>query len=114
MRFPASRPLRAQRAQELGLNAGASAREDGALELRVASERLAYGVRVHVPGFVPSDDAFSVEPRHERVVQLLPRTPDAIFAGGSVTAVNLQGQLPVPASGDAPRAHAQTLRGSSG
>ena len=68
---------------------------DGVIRLRVGSRRLAYGVRIHAPGFAPDDDAFSVEPGGSRQVDLRPRTPDARF-GGELSAINLAGRLPIP------------------
>jgi hypothetical protein len=49
----------------------------------VRSRRLAYGVRIH--GVAASDNAFSVEPGHERVVT----APGAT----ALTALNLRGQV---------------------
>jgi beta-mannosidase len=95
MRFPAGRPTAMESATRLGLQANAQQLPDGALCLRVRTGRLAYGVCIHIPGFTPSDDAFSVEPGAERVVRLLAQTDDATFAGGSLSAINLRGQAPV-------------------
>jgi len=95
MRFPAGRPTATEPAGRLGLRASARVLPDRGLRLHVCTGRLAYGVRVHIPGFIPIDDAFSVEPGGERVIHLLPRTADAIFAGGALSAVNLRGQSPV-------------------
>ena len=95
MRFPAGRPVAVESAARLGLRGGARVLSDGSLGLHVRSDRLAYGVRVRIPGFTPSDDAFSVEPGGERVVPLRPLKADATFAGGALTAVNLRGTVPV-------------------
>ena len=62
VRFPAGRPLATEPAARLGLEATLAAGGDGTALLRVTSRRLAYGVRVHAPGFAPDDDAFSIEP----------------------------------------------------
>lgn len=88
--FPAREPT-----ERLGLEARAEPRAGGTLQLAVRSRRLAYGVRVRVGGFVPSDDAFCVEPGGERIVHLHPTALDTRFAGGTVTALNLAGAVPV-------------------
>jgi beta-mannosidase len=95
MRFPAGRPQETETSTRMGLQADVGEQADGMLRLRVRTGRLAYGVRVHVPGFTPTDDAFSVEPGRERIVQLLPRLAEATFAGGALTAVNLRGRIAV-------------------
>ncbi len=83
MRFPAERPLAVETAPRLGLQASIQHLSAGALSLQVRAKRLAYGVRVRVPGFTPSDDGFSIEPGGERVVRLHPQTDDATFERGS-------------------------------
>jgi beta-mannosidase len=62
--------------------------EDGAVVLR--ADRLAWGVRIEAPGFVPDDDAFVLLPGVERRVG---GRGDA--RGGRVTALNLIGEAPV-------------------
>ncbi len=93
--FPAGRPLTPERGDRLGLSASAERHGDGTIRLTVASRRLAYGVRIHVPGFATSDDAFSVEPGGTRTVALTPLTPDAAFPGGNVSALNLRGRVTI-------------------
>jgi beta-mannosidase len=95
MRFPVERPIALETATQMGLQASAQRLPDGALCLRVRTGRLAYGVCIHIPGFTPCDDAFSVEPGGERVVRLIPHTADTTLAKGTLTAVNLRGQVPV-------------------
>ena len=63
--------------------------------LRVRTRSLAYAVRVHVPGYIPSDDTFSIEPGGERTLSLVPRTPETTYAGGTVAALNMQTQTPI-------------------
>jgi beta-mannosidase len=92
VRFPAGRPAAAEPAGRIGLEASAQSLPGGTVRLTVSSRRLAYGVRVHVPGFVPADDAFAIEPGATRSVMLRPRTPDAAFAGGALTALNVRGR----------------------
>ncbi len=93
-RFPAGRPRSVEPADRLGLSAQARPCGDGRYRLTVDTRRLAYGVRIHAPGFVPDDDAFSIEPGGSRQVDLHPRTPDARF-GGELTAINLAGRVPI-------------------
>ncbi len=93
MRFPAARPLMSERAERLGLQGTVELNGASGLRLAVRSRRLAYGVRVHVPGFESSDDAFSVEPGGERVVLLRPRGEDMAFEGGALSALNLEGRV---------------------
>ena len=95
--FPAGRPLTPERDDRLGLTAVARAGADRTVRLTVASRRLAYGVRIHVPGFAPSDDAFSVEPGGFRNVVLTPDDTAAGFAGGAVSALNLRGRALIAA-----------------
>ena len=90
--FPAGRPLAQERADRLGLTATSATAEDGTVLVAVTSRRLAYGVRIHAPGFAPSDDAFSVEPSGVRTVTLAPIQPGARFDGGQLTALNLIGR----------------------
>jgi beta-mannosidase len=95
IRFPAARPTGIESASTMELEASAAPLADGTLELRVRSRRLAYGVRIHAPGFSPSDNAFSVEPGHERRLLLRPREDGAVPAGVALTALNLDGRVRV-------------------
>jgi urease beta subunit len=61
----------------------------------VATRRLAYGVRIHVAGFAPSDDAFSVEPGGSRTIELRPLMAGRALAGGALTALNLDGRVAI-------------------
>jgi beta-mannosidase len=96
-RFPAGPPAGLDTADGLGLEAElrAAGAPSGAPVLAIRSRRLAYGVRVQVPGFLPADDAFSVEPGHERLVALRPLGDAAPPRGAALTAINLRGRLPV-------------------
>ncbi|MCW3022161.1 MAG: glycoside hydrolase family 2 protein [Conexibacter sp.] len=60
----------------------------------LATERVAWGVRISAPGFVPVDDAFDLVPGGERLVALRP-VGNAVWAGGAVTALNLIGEAPI-------------------
>ena len=109
MRFPAGRPTAREPAARLGIEAWTRPGPDGKLALTVRCRRLAYGVRVTVPGFVPEDNAFSIEPGRERVLELrpTPEGPDRADgsltvqgpdrAGGSLTALNLEVPLTIEA-----------------
>jgi beta-mannosidase len=66
--------------------------------VEVGAERVAWGVRLEVPGFVPDDDAFDVVPGCPRRVVLRPARPDARFEGGRVTALNLIGERAIGAT----------------
>lgn len=93
-RFPAGRPLRPETAAQLGLRATLRTVDAESASATVASRRLAYGVRLHVPGFVAEEDAFGVEPGHTRTVRLR-RDGDAGGGAGHLTALNLSGRVPV-------------------
>ncbi|MDQ6811633.1 MAG: glycoside hydrolase family 2 protein, partial [Actinomycetota bacterium] len=94
-RFPSARPLATEPAAHLGLHASARELDCGDVRLTLGTRRFAYGVRLHFPGFRPSDDALSIEPGAQRVVRLFARTEQSVFAGGWLTAVNLSGRIPV-------------------
>jgi beta-mannosidase len=109
-RCPAGRPTAVRTADELGLSARLQTGAGGELAVRVASARFADGVRVSVSGHVPADDAFGVEPGHERVVALAPAAPgdprarsDPPAAGtGVLTALNLAGRARIAPLGAEP------------
>jgi beta-mannosidase len=122
VRFPAGRPLASEHGSDLGLAASARVLDDGVTQVSVRTTRFAYGVRVCVPGFRASDDAFSVEPAGERSVLLSPCEDGAVFGGGWLTAVNLRGRVRVataeqadssPVDGVQPDAVHATLEGRS-
>jgi beta-mannosidase len=99
-RFPAGRPLVRESTSRLGLEATLTALDHDSARLAVRSRRLAYGVRVAMPGFQPCDDAFCVEPGGERQI-VLRRTSERSLTGGVgvVTALNANGRLSVSESG---------------
>jgi beta-mannosidase len=66
-------------------------------EVTVTTEQLAWGVRVHAPGFRPGDDGFVLVPGTPRTVVLMP-VDGATFSGATVTALNLIGEAPVDAA----------------
>jgi beta-mannosidase len=93
--FPAGRPSGRESLADMGLLASARTLEDGTTSLSVKARRLAYGVRIHAPGFTPDDDAFSVEPGGERIVLLRAHNAEAALSGATLTALNLDGRAPV-------------------
>ena len=99
VRFPAGRPVDVESAARLGLQASARHESEGTVHLTVSSRRLAYGVRIHVPGFIPADDVFSVEPGRTRSVVLHPHVDQAAFRGGALTALNLEGRVSITLPG---------------
>ena len=92
--FPAGRPLVQESAQRLGLSAVLTMTPDDTVRIDVSTRRLAYGVRIHVPGWSTSDDAFSVEPGGSRTVTLRP-APGGTRHGGWLSALNLLGHVPI-------------------
>ena len=98
-RFPAGWPLERESPERLGLSAQAQQLPDGNTQLVISSQRLVYGVEIHAPGFLPSDDGFSIEPGGKRVVTLRPRDTDdtgaTSYDGGILTAPNLAGRIPI-------------------
>ncbi|MGI8512930.1 MAG: hypothetical protein ACR2NH_09940 [Solirubrobacteraceae bacterium] len=103
VRFPTGRPKGCQPAHELGLEMELRTATEGAPQLSLSSRRLVYGVRLHVPGFLPDDDAFCLEPGRERVVALRPVGTGAADPGtATVTALNLAGSVPIEAAGAQP------------
>jgi beta-mannosidase len=63
--------------------------------VELQTERLAWGVRIQAPGLAAADDGFVLAPGAPRTVALRPLTPDAGWAGGAVTALNLIGETPI-------------------
>ncbi len=66
--------------------------------MTVATERLAWGVRIHAPGLRADDDAFVVVPGVPRSVTLWPVVAGASPNGATVTALNLIGEAPIGAA----------------
>ena len=93
MRFPAGRPLKRESPQTLGLDAQAEALPDGCVRVVLSCRRLAYGVEMHAPGFLPDDDGFSIEPGGERVVVLRPTGTNSSLGDIRVSAVNMDGRI---------------------
>ncbi len=93
VRFPAGRPLEREAPEQLGLAVETLLLAAGEVELALASRRLAYGVRIEAPGFLPSDDGFFIEPGATRNVLLRPTGPDSSLEAVKVGAVNMRGDL---------------------
>jgi beta-mannosidase len=91
--FPAGRLTPPEPASALGLEASVSSLADGTPALRVSSRRFADGVRIEAEGFAAEDNAFGIEPGHERVIALHPLEPGAELAAVSVSALNLTGRV---------------------
>jgi beta-mannosidase len=101
-RFPAGRPLRRRSQDELGLTATLSPLEQGRAKLILRSRRVAYEVRIHIPGVSASDDALTLEPGVERELTLEARGPGEGALSGSLTALNLRGSVRVASGQEAP------------
>ena len=95
VRLPAGRAVAATAIDDLGLAATVASIEGDRVHLAVSSRRLAFGVRMVVPGFVPSDDAFAIEPGHTRHIELRPRDAGTPFTGGALRALDLAGSIPI-------------------
>jgi beta-mannosidase len=86
--FPLGPPLSRQSSAEIGLQATLALDGPERALLTLVAKRLAYGVRIAVPGWRPQDDAFALEPGQPRTIALT-RGPDAETPPvGSVAALN--------------------------
>ncbi len=94
--FPAGRPLERESPGHLGLEAETVLSPNGEIELVLKSRRLAYGVCIDVPRFLPSDNGFFIEPGHKRGVMLAP-TAESTAESGKVGALNMRGTIPLGA-----------------
>jgi len=94
-RLPAGRLLARETPAQLDVTATLARSAAGTAELSLCSRRFLYGVRVDVPGFEAADDAFSVEPGKGRRIALRSTRDDADGAGGTLTALNLVGRVPI-------------------
>jgi beta-mannosidase len=88
--LPPRRPI-----ADLGLTAQASLLENGTIRLSIASLRFAWGVRAAIPGWLPDDAYFGIEPGTDRHIHFHPldsaQAPPALH----VTAANAEGRLRV-------------------
>ncbi len=95
VRLPAGRAIAVTPREDLGLEAKVTSVDAEHVALDVSSRRLAYGVRLEVPGFRPSDDAFAIEPGHTRRIDLYPRRAGTPFSGGTLRALDLAGTIAI-------------------
>jgi beta-mannosidase len=95
-RFPAGRPLQQHGAADIGLGGELVDTREG-WELRLHTRRLAYGVRVHVDGFEPDDDALTLEPGVPRTIALRRARAGDEAPAGTLSALNVRGRVPLQA-----------------
>jgi beta-mannosidase len=93
-RFPSARP-QPRDADALGLTARVQGADTQEPRLTLASDVLAWGVRVHASGFEALDDSVSVEPGGRRGLRLRPLSARSRWSGGRVTALNLEGSVEI-------------------
>jgi beta-mannosidase len=98
-RLPAGRPLVREPASRLGLTAALAPAGERAHRLTLRATRFTYGVRVEVPGYLASDEEFSLEPGCERTIDLEPLA-GAADPVGALAALNLRGRLSIRMVGD--------------
>ncbi len=96
IRFPAGRALERESPARLGLAAETTPLADGVLQLDLGSRRLAYGVRIDAPGFLPSDDGFFIEPGGTHSLILRPTGGPHAPDHGRLSALNMRGHLELP------------------
>ncbi|HTD45531.1 MAG TPA: hypothetical protein VK687_15190 [Bryobacteraceae bacterium] len=98
-RFPAGRTTDRMPISELGLAGESKVHADGTIEMLLGSRRFAWGVRVVVPGFLPDDAYFGLEPGGKRRILLTPVRTGNTPANLTVTAMNAEGRFAVPIGG---------------
>jgi len=69
-RFPIARPLRRERVAALGLEARVERAGEHRARLLVSSRRVVHGLRVEAAGWIPDDDALTLEPGVTRELRL--------------------------------------------
>jgi beta-mannosidase len=100
-RFPAGRITERIPISELGLAGESRVHVDGTIELLLSSRRFAWGVRVAVPGFLPDDAYFGIEPGGKRRILLTPLRTGNTRANLAVTTMNAEGRFSVAIGGRA-------------
>jgi beta-mannosidase len=98
-RFPAGRATQRIPISDLGLAGESKVHADGTIEMLLGSRRFAWGVRVAVPGFLPDDAYFGIEPGGKRRILLTPVRTGNTPANLAVTAMNAEGRFAVPIGG---------------
>ena len=91
VRFPAGRPSVIETGEALGLRAEVVGDTADDVTLDIDARRLVYGLRIEAPGWLPDEDALSIEPGRARRIRLRPAVPGTPFRGGRLTAINLAG-----------------------
>jgi len=94
-RFPAGRTTERVPVSELGLTGETRVHADETIEVHLSSRRFAWGVRVALPGFLPDDAYFGMEPGIKRRILLTPIRTGNTPANVTVTAINAEGRFPV-------------------
>jgi beta-mannosidase len=97
VRFPAGRPVRREPAPRIGIEVSARQESSRSVAIGLRSTRVAHGVRLDTPGFTADDDAFTLEPGRDRAIRLHSSAETVRFGGGSLTALNLDGEIRIPA-----------------
>ncbi len=97
-RFPSGRTTERRPISELGISGESKVLADGRMEMTLSSRRLAWGVRVALPGFLPDDAYFGIEPGGKRRIVLTPLEPAILPVSVPVTAVNAEGRFMIPAA----------------
>jgi beta-mannosidase len=94
-RFSGGRPQDRVSAARRGVDAHIALDDGHGGTLTIRAEQLLYGVRLKLPGLEPEDDFFSLEPGVARRIRLYKRAPQPAFAGGSLSAINLNESIPI-------------------
>ncbi len=91
-RHPVGRPAATEGPDALGLTARVERDDDGSWRACLSARRFVYGCRIVIPGHVPEDNGFSLEPGYPRHVRLAAAGASEQPIG-EVSAVNLEGRL---------------------
>jgi beta-mannosidase len=94
-RLLAGRPTWRETPERLGVDIHVQPTGEDSASLTVSSERFLYGVRPSIPGFCPEDDAFCVEPGRPRTISIRRTAAGGEAPQGSITALNLDGRVPI-------------------